>query len=288
MLHATEWRDDRQQSTDNLTTRRQNQTSASHSYAQIQHSTGHILGHLTTSPLPESQPSPSLRRVAVLEDLLVPNEHHVITESVVRENTTNRPKHPTSRRDHNVQISTDGKSISGVSQTNNMSTLTKFVEDLWESIFTPGPTPSLLIATNVTFASLQVVLFALLLATYSIHFIILSCLSAGLWWAINWFARELQASHDLELKEKAKAARKTAQRAHTSSDSDTEVETFLTKTKTRGQPPGQAASSEVEVQKPGPAEVKQRASVQSQGSKSSASTEDEWDKVSEYETEKTK
>ncbi|ROW00316.1 hypothetical protein VMCG_07213 [Cytospora schulzeri] len=168
-----------------------------------------------------------------------------------------------------------------------MSTLSKFVEDLWESIFTPGPTPSLLIATNVTFASLQVVLFALLLATYSIHFIILSCLSAGLWWAINWFARELQASHDQELKEKAKAARKTAQGAQTSADSDTEVETFLTKTKTRGQP-GQTASKEVEVHEPGPAEMKQRASVQSQESKSSVSTEDEWDKVSEYETEKTK
>lgn len=169
-----------------------------------------------------------------------------------------------------------------------MSTLSTFFEDLWESIFTPGPTPSLLIATNVTFASLQVVLFALLLATYSIHFVILSCLSAGLWWAINWFARELQASHDLELKEKAKAARKTAQGAQTSADSDTEVETFLTKTKTKSQP-GQAASSkDVDVQEPVAAEMRQRASVQSQESKSSVSTEDEWDKVSEYETEKIK
>lgn len=172
-----------------------------------------------------------------------------------------------------------------------MSTLSKFFEDLWESIFTPGPTPSLLIATNVTFASLQVVLFALLLATYSIHFVILSCLSAGLWWAINWFARELQASHDLELREKAKAARKTAQGPQASSaDSDTEVETFLAKTKTRGQP-GQAAvvGKDADVQQgPGAAEMRERASVQSQGSKSSVSTEDEWDKVSEYETEKTK
>ncbi|KUI57884.1 V-type ATPase assembly factor PKR1 [Cytospora mali] len=170
-----------------------------------------------------------------------------------------------------------------------MSALSKFVEDLWESIFTPGPTPSLLIATNVTFASLQVVLFALLLATYSIHFVILSCLSAGLWWAINWFARELQASHDQELKEKARAARKTAQMVQTSADSDTEVETFLTKTKTKSQhSSAPAASKEVEAQEPGYGEIKQRASVQSQGSKSSVSTEDEWDKVSEYETEKTK
>lgn len=168
-----------------------------------------------------------------------------------------------------------------------MSVMSQFFTDLWESIFTPGPTPSLLIATNVTFACLQVVLFALLLATYSIHFVILSCLSAGLWWAINWFARELQANHEQELKEKARAARKTAQMSQSSADSDTEVETFLTKAKTRSQA-GPAASKEVEVQEPGSGEMKQRASTQSQGSKSSVSTEDEWDKVSEYETEKTK
>ncbi len=65
-----------------------------------------------------------------------------------------------------------------------------FVEQLWESIFTPGPTPSLLLATNVTFASLQLVLLALLIATYSVHFVVLSLISGGLWWAINWFATD--------------------------------------------------------------------------------------------------
>lgn len=170
--------------------------------------------------------------------------------------------------------------------------MSQFVQDLWESIFTPGPTPSLLIATNATFAALQLVLGALLLATYSIHFIILSFLCAGLWWAINWFARELQANHDRELKEKARAARKTAARANLqTSESETEVETFLTRTKTRGQPaqPGPAASKEVEVQdSSAPDELKQRAPMASQGRKSSVSTEDEWEKVSEYESEKTK
>lgn len=165
--------------------------------------------------------------------------------------------------------------------------MSQFFQDLWESIFTPGPTPSLLIATNVTFAALQFVLAALLLATYSIHFIILSFLSAGLWWAINWFARELQANHDRELKEKARAARKIAVRGQVdTSESETEVETFLTKTKTRNQPVA-AASKEVEVQDPSDAgELKQRGPPASQGSKSSVSTEDEWEKVSEYESEK--
>lgn len=167
--------------------------------------------------------------------------------------------------------------------------MSQFFQDLWESIFTPGPTPSLLLATNATFAALQLVLAALLLATYSIHFIILSFLCAGLWYAINWFARELQANHDRELKEKARAARKTAVRANLqTSESETEVETFLTRTKTKGQP-GPAASKEVEVQDSSAAgELKQRAPTASQGSKSSVSTEDEWEKVSEYESEKTK
>lgn len=168
--------------------------------------------------------------------------------------------------------------------------MSQFFQDLWESIFTPGPTPSLLIATNVTFAALQFVLAALLLATYSIHFIILSFLCAGLWWAINWFARELQANHDAELKEKARAARKTAARGAQvdTSESETEVETFLTKIKTKSQPgAGAGASKEVEIQDPsGAGELTQRGPPASQGSKSSVSTEDEWEKVSEYESEK--
>lgn len=76
--------------------------------------------------------------------------------------------------------------------------MASFVEDLWASIFTPGPTPTLLIATNVTFASLQVLLFALLLATHSIHFVVLSFLSAALWWSINWFAQEVRQAQEAE------------------------------------------------------------------------------------------
>lgn len=164
------------------------------------------------------------------------------------------------------------------------------MQDLWESIFIPGPTPSLLIATNVTFACLQVVLFALLLATYSIHFIVLSFLSGGLWYAINWFARELQANHDREVAEKAKAARRTAAggRADMSAESETEVETGLTRSKTKAQPGPAASSRDVEVQGTSASGVKPRQPQQSQDSKSSASTEDEWEKVSEYDSDKTK
>lgn len=72
--------------------------------------------------------------------------------------------------------------------------MSQFVQDLWMSIFTPGPTSTLLVATNVAFAALQMVFLALLIATYSIHFIILSFLCGGLWWAINWFAAEVRVA----------------------------------------------------------------------------------------------
>jgi len=76
--------------------------------------------------------------------------------------------------------------------------MASFLTSLWESIFTPGPTPTLLIATNVTFGSLQILFLSLLIATHSFHFVALSILSAGLWWGINWFAGELAQAKEIE------------------------------------------------------------------------------------------
>ncbi|KAL9092424.1 MAG: hypothetical protein Q9159_000932 [Coniocarpon cinnabarinum] len=76
--------------------------------------------------------------------------------------------------------------------------MANFMEELWNSIFTPGPTPTLLIATNVTFGALLFLLVCLLIVTWSIHFLILSILSASLWAAINWFAREVNLAHTRE------------------------------------------------------------------------------------------
>lgn len=73
-----------------------------------------------------------------------------------------------------------------------------FLTNLWSSVFTPGATPTLLVATNVTFAALQALLLSLLIATYSIHFAILSVLCGGLWYSINWFAAELRAAQAKE------------------------------------------------------------------------------------------
>lgn len=183
-----------------------------------------------------------------------------------------------------------------------------FFQNLWESIFTPGPTPTLLIATNVTFAALQLCLAALLVATWSVHFAILSGISGGLWWAINWFARELKI-HQQQEEEKARRARDTplGKAAATSDESETEVEGGPnegadkvrggTGMGTGGEEMGDkntraSASNEVEVLQ-AKGELKQRTpagerTASSQGTKSGVSTEDEWEKVSESEKEKDK
>ncbi|KAL8370144.1 hypothetical protein RB595_000500 [Gaeumannomyces hyphopodioides] len=173
-----------------------------------------------------------------------------------------------------------------------------FFQDLWESVFTPGPTPSLLIATNVSFAALQAVLLALLIATYSIHFFILSGLCGGLWWAINWFARELQEAQRREEQDKTKrggAPRTRGAVPASSSDTETEVETAAAHVAAAAAAVAAAAaavSSEVEpVEKAG--ELKHRTAPAAElvtpsapSSKSGVSTEDEWEKVSENENEK--
>ncbi|RKU40852.1 SMK killer toxin resistance protein [Coniochaeta pulveracea] len=158
-----------------------------------------------------------------------------------------------------------------------------FVQELWDSIFTPGPTPTLLIATNVTFAALQLVLFTLLVATWSIHFV----------------AQE---------EEKARRAKDTpiGKTVLATSDSETEVEASSSgKGRRQGSEPVKetdiaiepvTGSKEVEILEQ-TGELKQRAAVSealsassqaSSGSKSGVSTEDEWEKVSENENEKDK
>lgn len=170
-----------------------------------------------------------------------------------------------------------------------------FVTNLWESIFTPGTTPTLLLATNVTFLCLQVTLLALTLATYNIHGFVLSVLCAGLWASVNWFAAELQAVRMKEEAEKlAEAERskdeKTKKRGE--DGSDTEVDERVVSDRAEGLRKGQAVA-EVEAEETvgevrKRAEVKNGGSVTPVGTQSSVSTEDEWEKVSESEKEKDK
>ncbi|KUJ24093.1 Pkr1-domain-containing protein [Mollisia scopiformis] len=150
--------------------------------------------------------------------------------------------------------------------------MSAFFTQLFESIFTPGPTPTLLVATNVSFACLQLVLLALLIATYSVHFVILSFLSAGLWWSINWFVAELNAAQARE-DEKKRRMEETA----AGDDTETEAETVIDT--------GDAGFSSKEVEPlERKGELKDRG--HSTGTKSEISTEDEWERVSENEKDK--
>ncbi|KAE8153433.1 Pkr1-domain-containing protein [Aspergillus avenaceus] len=166
-----------------------------------------------------------------------------------------------------------------------------FVEELWGSVFTPGPTPTLLVATNVTFAALQVVLFMLLLATYSIHFLILSVLSGSLWYSINWFARELQvvqaqeaekkeAEVPTEEKAKSDSFRKTPG-ALDSTESDTETESLMERkvSAASGPTPQPTPAAAATLQPPDQqGEVRKRLSVSGESS-GYQSTDSEWEKV---------
>ena len=145
---------------------------------------------------------------------------------------------------------------------------TAFLAELWESIFTPGPSPVLLKAANATFATLQVLLFVLLVVTHSFHFVALSFICGGLWWAINWFAAELAIATERQ---------RAAEREQTE-DSETEVEP------SEGVPDVQGGGL-VEVR--GGEEGLRRRDA-GPGTQSSASTEDEWEKVSENENDKQK
>jgi len=151
--------------------------------------------------------------------------------------------------------------------------MSSFFTELWESIYTPGPTPTLVAATNAAFAALQLVLLLLLVATWSIHFLILSFLSAGLWWGITWFVTELAAAQALEDEKTKREAEETG----VADDNDTEAETIID---TGGKSSG---SKEVEV-------VERTGHLKDRGwgggSRSEISTEDEWERVSENEKDK--
>ncbi|PHH59475.1 hypothetical protein CDD81_3165 [Ophiocordyceps australis] len=175
--------------------------------------------------------------------------------------------------------------------------MASFLTNLFNSIFVPGPTPTLLRAANTTFAALQLVLAVLLVVTRSVHFIILSVLCAALWRAINWFAAELAAA-DADAAAAAPSSSSSAAPAAASSSSR------YSDSASEGQHLHRvhhqhSSDSDTEVERgahvSGPAAVRRRAAaaLPTQGSdaalsQSSASTEDEWEKVSTGDRDKLK
>ncbi|KAJ0160623.1 V-type ATPase assembly factor PKR1 [Colletotrichum tanaceti] len=192
--------------------------------------------------------------------------------------------------------------------------MASFVTNLWESIFTPGPTPTLVRAANATFAALQVLLAVLLLTTWSIHFVILSFLSGFLWFSINWFVNELAIHAEQEAK-KTRLAESSSSgvgsgggggggNTQGTDDSDTEVEGAVAGGVGARKKGAAAGSSQVESaqQQQQAADLKRRTAAAvaaaaaesgaedatNGGTQSSVSTEDEWEKVSGNENEKDK
>jgi len=187
--------------------------------------------------------------------------------------------------------------------------MASFITNLWESIFVPGPTPTLVRAANGAFASLQVLLAILLLATWSIHFLILSFLSGSLWFAINWFVNELAVHAEQEAR-KAEASSSGVGgggggNTQATDDSDTEVEGVAGGRVGVGKKGAAVGSSQVETPEQQRAvDLKRRTAAAAAaaaaaaesgpedatngGTQSSVSTEDEWEKVSGNENEKDK
>jgi len=157
--------------------------------------------------------------------------------------------------------------------------MSSFLTDLFNSIFTPGPTHTLLVATNASFACLQLLLAVLFIATYSIHFVILSVLCGGLWWAINWFVSELAAAKQKEEEaERLRSVRRGKERQISPVEgSETEGETAVRAGREGGKEVAREVSREVEPLAVSSVEtIRKRRSLAGE-----MSTEDEWEKVEE-------
>jgi hypothetical protein len=182
----------------------------------------------------------------------------------------------------NTPQSTDEKQTVGF----NMAS---FMEDLWSSIFTAGPTPTLLLATNVTFAALQILLLILLVATYSIHFVILSILSSSLWYLINWFAQELKQAQTQTAGQETQSGagfgeatqiETKARGTPDGAESDTETESLVDRKSVQAPSLApQSVTASTTLQVPGSVgEARKRISVSGESS-GYTSTDSEWEKV---------
>lgn len=152
--------------------------------------------------------------------------------------------------------------------------MTEFLTNLFNSIFIPGPTPALIVATNVSFAALQLVLLVLLILTYSIHFAILSLLSAGLWWSINWFSNELdlakQKEKEAELLSEKRSQQEEDEMSPDDSGSETEGENIFS---VPGRPNQRAGLAQEETE----GALRKRRSIGS--SAGELSTDSEWSQI---------
>lgn len=73
--------------------------------------------------------------------------------------------------------------------------MSSFATGLWNSVFQPGTTPQLIIATHCSFVALLVTLMWLIYATSgNIHFFALFFIALLLWGSVIWFIQELKGA----------------------------------------------------------------------------------------------
>ncbi|SCW00714.1 LAFE_0C10330g1_1 [Lachancea fermentati] len=85
--------------------------------------------------------------------------------------------------------------------------MASFFAQLWESVFSPGASPQLLVATHVSFVFLTLCLAWLIFLTRNVHFMVLLAISTALWITVTWFVAELRSA---ELKSNDELAAKPA------------------------------------------------------------------------------
>lgn len=85
-----------------------------------------------------------------------------------------------------------------------------FIEELWQSVFTPGTTPALIKATHGSFALLIASLIWLIYLSRSIHFVNLLVIALLLYGTVFWFIGELERTKLMSNEELDKANEKDA------------------------------------------------------------------------------
>ena len=66
-----------------------------------------------------------------------------------------------------------------------------FFVALWESVFQPGTSPQLIIATHISFLLLLTVLGSQIYLTNNVHYYALFTIATLLWITVTWFVSEL-------------------------------------------------------------------------------------------------
>ncbi|CAR23433.1 Pkr1p [Lachancea thermotolerans CBS 6340] len=98
--------------------------------------------------------------------------------------------------------------------------MANFFEELWRSIFTPGASPQLIVATHVSFFLLTACLSWLIFWTKNIHFIMLLIISTLLWGTVTWFISELKSAQMKDNEELVKSQEKKTDGAKPQEESE--------------------------------------------------------------------